>query len=355
MRKAVFCCLPHNADQIIMKIYKASDFILQGKQTESLLRSIPQNDFPHAVLLCGDTGIGKRSLAYACAASLLCDEERLRPCFSCRSCKLLENDENPDLIRVRSGIPLSPDTKAGRQTIPVDDIREVIRLSGEYALLGRNRVIVIENAETMTIQAQNCLLKTLEDPPEHVYFILTVSQPSLLIQTVLSRCRTIYMHGWPDDYIRTLLSDRTGDPKRIDACISAANGSIGKAYELSNDEDYWALYDEAVLNVFECKERSSILPYVNSWQSRKEDLDRFFDCVGSIISDIYRIRFGVKNISAQLPPSWKANLNRYDISTFTELNDAVKDARIMKSSSVNVSFILETLIMKIMEVRQACR
>ena len=338
-----------------MKIFKASEFILQGKQTESLLRSTQQNDFPHAVLLCGDAGVGKRSLAYACAAALLCENQKDRPCFVCRSCKLLENDENPDLIRVRAGVPLSEDTKAGRRTIPVDDIREVIRLSGEYAFLGHNRVIVIENAETMTVQAQNCLLKTLEDPPVHVYFILTVTQPSLLIQTVLSRCRLIYMHGWPDEYVRKLLSERTGDSKRIDACVSAANGSIGKAYELSNDEEYWALYDETVSNVFECRERSSIMQYVNSWQSRKENVDRLLDCIGSIISDMYRTGFGVKKNSAQLPPTWKNNLGLYDINTFTQLNEALMEARIMKESSVNVMYILETLIMKIMEVRQICQ
>ena len=208
----------------------------------------------------------RNRLAKLIAAALLCRSDGDRPCGRCKDCLAAIQGDHPDLIIIQKGLPIASDIKKDRSTIPVDDIREMIRLCSTHTFDGRARVILLLDAEKMTPQAQNCLLKTLEEPPENTYLLLVTDHPDALLTTVVSRTQTIRLHAWPDAYVRSILDARGIDPARASASVSEARGSIGKAIALASDEEYWSLRNEITGSFFGTLNRGEILSISSAWK-----------------------------------------------------------------------------------------
>ena len=181
-----------------------SDFKGQGALFDGLIRTLDEGTFVHAYLISGASGMGKRTLARLMAQHLLCTGER-KPCGACPGCIQVMEGQHPDVITVTPGKPLSPEVKAGMAGIPVDEIRHVIGLVGQHTFVGGRRIVIIERAEKMNPAAQNALLKTLEEPLAGTVFLLLSESPELLLPTIISRCRALKLHPWPDDVVMAAL------------------------------------------------------------------------------------------------------------------------------------------------------
>lgn len=186
---------------------------------------------PQALLLTGPAAIGKTTLALDLAAGLLCAAEAgvVRPCRACRACRLVAGGTHQDLHRlapegagrqVRIGDPIDPDPGTIRHLI-----REMARLPVE----GRHRVAVIEGADRMNEDAQNALLKTLEEPPAGATLILCADEPERLLPTVRSRAVTLRLGQLGIRAIEGLLGERAIDPPRAARLARLAGGRPGLA------------------------------------------------------------------------------------------------------------------------------
>lgn len=150
---------------------------------------------PHALLLGGPAGIGKQRLARAFAAYLLCQAPTATgACGKCKSCSLLTAGSHPDLLEL---VP-ETDAKTGKvaRVIKVDQVREVVEFAAKSAQLGGYRVVTVEPAHVMNVQAANALLKTLEEPGQRTLLLLLSSQPLGLPATIRSRCQQLQL-GMP--------------------------------------------------------------------------------------------------------------------------------------------------------------
>jgi DNA polymerase-3 subunit delta' len=154
---------------------------------EAMIRGQP----PHAILLAGPDGVGKTTLALDLAAGLLCEADPdLRPCRSCRGCRMVDHGGHPDLHRLGAVGP-------GRQVViggPEAKYRGIRDLIAELALMpveGRARVAIVDGADRMNEDAQSALLKTLEEPPAGVVIVLCADQETRLLPTVRSRCARV--------------------------------------------------------------------------------------------------------------------------------------------------------------------
>lgn len=152
---------------------------------DSLSQQYNQNKLPHGLLFVGDSGSGSRLFIEQAKRLLLCSEPGESACGVCKSCQLVESGHHPDLLTV------SPEGKS--QTIKVDAVRNIIGKVVETAQQGGNKVVIIEDAHKMNINAANALLKVLEEPTDKTFLILEAAQISQMLPTIRSRCRIIQL------------------------------------------------------------------------------------------------------------------------------------------------------------------
>lgn len=147
---------------------------------KSMRRAVKNKMVSHAYIISGAEGSGKKLIASAFAKALLCDERADEPCCKCVSCRTFDGGNNPDMIYV-----YPKKTKA----LSVDDVREQITSDVNIKPYNHDyKIYMIPKADTLTVQAQNALLKTLEEPPEYAVFILLAENTAAFLPTVLSRC-----------------------------------------------------------------------------------------------------------------------------------------------------------------------
>jgi DNA polymerase-3 subunit delta' len=189
-----------------------------------------QGTLPHALLLCGPAGLGKRALVEAFVRARLCESPRDgRACGACRACKLLAAGSHPDRLRVT----LEPNPKTGvmRKEIVVDQVRALSARLALASQFGGWQVAVIDPADAMNQAAQNALLKTLEEPSDASLIVLIADQPWRLSATIRSRCQRVDFEVPAQVDALAWLATRGVDS--ADAVLAAAGGNPGQAWLLA--------------------------------------------------------------------------------------------------------------------------
>lgn len=208
------------------------DIIGQEKALRILLGTLRRNRMPSSMLLSGDTGIGKKLTALNYAKAVNC----LQPidsdcCDTCSSCRKIESGIHPDVISV------FPENNE----IRIDEVRKIDEMLSFKAFEGRKKVVIIDDAETMNINAANAFLKTLEEPPPDSLILLISSNADNLPDTIKSRCMHVRFYPLPLEGCKKVISKKT-DTKDMKILLNLAMGRPGIA--LSGDvlkEKEWCL------------------------------------------------------------------------------------------------------------------
>lgn len=220
-------------------------FSWQKSDFEQLVRraASPQG-LPHALLFKGAAGIGKRLFAKALAAGLLCEKPRapLAACGACEACHWLANDSHPDyrLLQPEAAETEAEDVeradKKRRKDISVAQIRSLEDFIHVSAHRAGAKIVVLQPAEAMNVNAANALLKNLEEPPAGIYFLLVADRPHLLPATLRSRCQQIALT--PPSAAQAAAWLAENGATRPELALAQAGGAPVLAAELDND-DYW--------------------------------------------------------------------------------------------------------------------
>jgi DNA polymerase-3 subunit gamma/tau len=183
------------AYQVLARKWRPKQFeevVGQGHVTRTLQNAIKQDKIAHAYLFTGTRGVGKTSIARLFAKAIRCENRKLdlNPCLECPSCKDIDSSSSMDYLEID-----------GASNNSVDDIRNLIENVQYLPTRGKYKIYVIDEVHMLSISAFNALLKTLEEPPRHVIFILATTDPHKLLGTVISRCQRYDFKNVPVDIL----------------------------------------------------------------------------------------------------------------------------------------------------------
>ena len=206
------------------------NIIGNNENKKILSKSILTNSVSHSYIFSGISGIGKFLFAKEFAKAILCTGEP-KPCNICKSCESIENGNNPDLVII--------DEQAN--SIKTEQIKELTSDVLEKPIKGSKKIYIINNSENMTKEAQNALLKTLEEPPEYAVIILVTSNENLLLNTIKSRCIKILFSNLSDEEILEYFERNHEDISKT--MVSTFGGSIERAINLKDKDEIFSILD----------------------------------------------------------------------------------------------------------------
>ncbi len=214
------------------------DIIGHEQIIEHMKSAIQMKKVSHAYIIEGDYDSGKKLLATVFAKTLQCEKKGLMPCNVCTSCKQADSHNQPDIIYVNHERPTS---------IGIDDVREQINgsiqikpYSSEY------KIYIVDEAEKMTTEAQNALLKTIEEPPSYGIIFLLTTNLGKLLPTILSRCVVLHVKPVKDELIKGHLKKLGIADEQAEFATAFALGNVGKAIRVATSEEFREIKNDCI-------------------------------------------------------------------------------------------------------------
>ena len=249
-----------------------NNIIGNNENKRNLKNIIESNNISHSYIFSGISGIGKFLFAKEFAKAILCSNQTIKPCNTCRACESFENGNNPDIIIIDEQ----------EESIKTEQIKELTNNVLEKPIQGNKKIYIINNSENMTKEAQNSLLKTLEEPPEYIVIILVTSNENLLLNTIKSRCLKIPFQKLSNDEIREYFSRMSETVNNN--MIKAFGGSIEKAIHFKDKNEIYEKIEEVFSNIENMNELQ-ILSIKETIFKDKEDIYSILDYINTIFYD----------------------------------------------------------------------
>ena len=224
----------------------------QDRALAALQRGLAQGRRVHAYLFAGPPQVGKRTLALELAQALNCEGPE-PPCQECSPCRRIAGGIHAD-VQV---VTVEATDRGVHKDISIDQIREVARTVSLRPFEGRCRVVIIDPADAMNEAAQNAFLKTLEEPPPDVVFVLVTSRPQALRDTILSRCQRLDLSLLPVPQLEEALRQRWSvAPRQAQLLARLSRGCLGWAIAAHQDEEMLRVRHEALMDIRALPERT---------------------------------------------------------------------------------------------------
>ena len=236
-----------------------------------LEKSIKKNKLSHSYLFNGTQGIGKKKIAIEFAKMMLCLDDN-KYCNHCKSCIEFNTNNNPDFLII------SPDGN----NIKIEQIRDMQKKIQEKPIISEKKVYIIDNADLMTTEAQNCLLKTLEEPPEFAVIILIGSNSNSFLPTIKSRCTIMNFNKITDKEMIEYLQ-KEYNVKDIDKnMLHMYQGSIVRAIKLKERQEEYKNIENIINNI----NRYDLVDFINNAEilyKSKEEINDILDYINVIL------------------------------------------------------------------------
>lgn len=308
--------------------------------------SIEQGKVAHAYLIHGEKGTGKKMLAGLFAKTLQCEAGGTDPCGTCRSCIQCDSGNQPDIIWVIHEKPT---------VISVDDIREQVNndiIIKPYS--SRYKIYIIPEAELMNPQAQNALLKTIEEPPEYAIIMLLTNNLDKMLPTILSRCITLNLKPVGELDMMEYLS-RMGIPQaKAKFCVGFAFGNLGKAVRLATSEEYNEIKHDCVqiLKDINRMEIYDLIDAVKKMSKYKLDIYDYLDIMMMWYRDILMLKVSGspdKLLFKEEYATLKQQANYISYEGIENVLKALDKVKVRLEANVNFDIAMELLLLTIKE------
>lgn len=324
-----------------------SEILGHDQIREHLQNAIQLKKISHAYILDGEEGAGKKMLARAFAQTLQCEQGGTEPCGACRSCKQALSDNQPDIVWVSHEKPAS---------IGVEDIRTglcsdilIKPYSSPY------KIYIVDEAEKMTVQAQNALLKTIEEPPAYGVILLLTTNAEAFLPTILSRCVTLKLRPVRSELIKPYLMETYHIPDyQADICTAFARGNVGKAKRLAQSEEFAELKSHLLhlLRHLRDMEIYELTEAVRSVAEYKTEIGDYLDLMALWFRDVLLFK-ATRQIDglifAEEINEIRGQAEKSSYEGLERILNALEKARIRLHANVNFELTMELLMLTIKE------
>ncbi len=323
------------------------DIIGQQQIKEHLQNALSTGKVSHAYIINGEKSSGKEFIAKVFAMTLQCEKGAAEPCQECHSCHQALSGNHPDIIFVTHEKPNS---------VSVDDIRT--QINGDVSIKPYSRpykVYIVNEAEKMTVQAQNAILKTLEEPPEYVVILLLTTNVNSMLPTILSRCVVLNMKPVADELVRGFLMRQMMVPDyKAEICVAFARGNIGKAKALASSEDFENVKSEALslLKYINEMELSEIIAAIKKINEYKLEINDYLDIFSVWYRDVllFKATSDINHlVFREEIQTLRRTAQRSSYEGIERIIEALDTAKRRLDANVNFELTMELLILTIQE------
>lgn len=325
------------------KVTGFHDIIGNEMIKEHFQKAIENHKISHAYILNGEAGTGRKSIANAFSMALLCEKGGTEPCMVCHSCKQVLSGNHPDLIYVKH-------EKAN--SIGVDDIRDqinntiMIRPYSSYY-----KIYIVDEAEKMTVQAQNALLKTIEEPPSYAIMILITTNQEAFLPTILSRCVQLKLKPLKDFTVKSYLVENLNIPdKEAEVCAAFARGNLGKAIHLASSDEFKELYQKVMVLIknVETMDIVDLLDKIREMKEQNFEINEVLDLLQLWYRDVLMFKV-TKDMNLLIFKDEYKTINgmgqKVGYDGLERILAAIDTCRIRLDANVNMELAMELLLL----------
>jgi DNA polymerase III subunit delta' len=312
--------------------------------------SINRNSLAHAYLFTGPAHVGKMTLAIDLARALNCPASDA-PCGTCRTCQRIAEGKHPDVIIINKNSGRDPKDRRKTTEISIDTIRDFLQKGANLPPYeGKFKIFIVDDADLMSVEAANCLLKTLEEPPQHIVIILLTSEEKVLLPTVISRCQRFELKPVAIGEIETRLSlNENIPPEKIKLLSRLSGGCLGWALSSAEDEPYLKGRDLRLdeFSALITRNWDERLSYIQQLPSDRSSIEDIFKLWLSYCRDVLLIKYNCDEAVSNLDrindlKCWANMLTIFEIKEFiNSLNESLN----YLSYNANVHLLFEVLML----------
>ena len=323
------------------------DIIGHEQIIEHFRSALKNHQVSHAYILNGENGSGKNMLAKAFAKALVCEAGYGDSCNMCRACHQFDSGNHPDVKWI---------THEKANSIGVDEVREQINndiVIKPYS--SKYKVYIIDEAEKMTVQAQNALLKTIEEPPEYAVILLLTSNIGALLPTIQSRCVRLDLKVVDDGLVKKYLMEHLHVPDyqaEIDA--SFAQGSIGRAKEAATSQEFADMTQSAlkILKYANTMEVYELSDAIKELSSEKQNINDYLDIFQFWFRDVlmFKATREIDNLVFKQEINFiREQASQRSYENLEKILDSIQKTKVRLKANVNFELALELLFLTIRE------
>lgn len=318
--------------------------LCENKRAADLTASmIRKGREPHSIIICGEHGLGKRTIAKVVAAQLLCEEGSGTPCGKCRSCRLIEKDAHPDFITAKP---------SGSGNYKTDDIRAIVSDAVISPSEGKYKIYLIPDMDrsVQTLpQLQNVLLKLIEEPPDTAVIILTARSKEVFLDTIISRTVHLQAEEVAPAAAQAWLIENGVSAELAEEAVRRCGGNIGQCLEYSQNEDLRniaAIAERASAAIAENNEYE-LLTAISECEAKKDSLIKLFTFMQRIVRDSCRIRAGAEQSRIFSQKVCRSMSMSHSALRLADLYDILGDFRYRVSANCSIAMLINALPAKI--------